>query len=62
MDYSNLRSHLAQGEFQKADDETRAKLVQLAGPDASKRSWVYFSEVQVRMHVLLDSFLFSSCV
>lgn len=41
-----LKEHLSQGAFQKADDETRAKLIQLAGKEASKRNWVYFSEVR----------------
>ena len=45
-DYTVLKAHLAAGEFQKADDETRAQLIQLAGKDAVKRSWVYFTEVQ----------------
>ncbi|KAK9812587.1 hypothetical protein WJX73_010690 [Symbiochloris irregularis] len=46
QDYSVLKEHLSKGAFQKADDETRAKLIQLAGKEASKRNWVYFSEVQ----------------
>lgn len=45
-DYTALREHLAAGRFQKADDETRTKLIQVAGKDAVKRNWVYFSEVQ----------------
>lgn len=45
-DYTILRDHLQAGEFQKADDETRALLIRLAGPDAVKRGWVYFTEVQ----------------
>ena len=46
LDYSPLRDALQKGEFEKADDITRANLIQLAGPDAQKRGWVYFSEVQ----------------
>ncbi len=45
LDYGPLRDALQQGEFEKADDITRANLIQLAGPDAQKRGWVYFSEV-----------------
>ena len=46
MDYSKLRDALQQGDFQLADDITRAVLITLAGPDAEKRTWVYFSEVK----------------
>lgn len=46
MDYSALKTHLASGDVRKADDETRALLIKLAGPAAVKRNWVYFSEVQ----------------
>lgn len=45
-DYTLLRDLLAAGEWQKADDETRLKLCQLAGEDAEAREWVYFSEVK----------------
>ena len=46
MDYSPLRDALQQGNFQEADDITRANLITLAGPDAEKKGWVYFSEVK----------------
>eukprot|EP01024_Parvocaulis_polyphysoides_P038666 TRINITY_DN3481_c0_g1_i1.p1 TRINITY_DN3481_c0_g1~~TRINITY_DN3481_c0_g1_i1.p1 ORF type:complete len:254 (-),score=34.16 TRINITY_DN3481_c0_g1_i1:223-984(-) len=46
MDYSVLKTCLLEGEFQKADDETRAKLIELAGDGAKTRGWVYFSEVK----------------
>ena len=45
MDYSKLKGLLASGEFQAADDETRNLLIRLAGPEAVKRKWVYFTEV-----------------
>lgn len=45
MDYTALREHLKAGDFRKADDETRALLIRLAGEAAIKRGWVYFSEV-----------------
>ncbi len=51
MDYAPLRDHLAAGDFRKADDETRLLLIKLAGPDAVKRNWVYFTEVRVRVRV-----------
>jgi hypothetical protein len=46
MDYTVLKEALAEGRFQDADDETRALLIRLAGPDAVKRGWVYFTEVK----------------
>mmetsp|Transcript_23376 Transcript_23376/g.60746 ORF Transcript_23376/g.60746 Transcript_23376/m.60746 type:complete len:259 (+) Transcript_23376:1-777(+) len=46
IDYTPLKDALAAGEFQKADDLTRALLIQLAGEDAQERGWVYFSEVK----------------
>ena len=46
MDYTPLRDALAQGNFQEADDITRANLIKLAGPDAEKKGWVYFTEVK----------------
>ena len=46
MDYSALRNHLTEGDFRKADDETRALLIKLAGEGAVKRGWVYFSEIR----------------
>jgi hypothetical protein len=45
-DYTGLRDALKEGDFQKADDITRDELIQLAGPGAVKRSWVYFTEVK----------------
>lgn len=46
MDYTELREHLKAGDFRKADDETRALLIRLAGEGAVKRGWVYFTEVR----------------
>lgn len=42
-DYTLLRDLLASGQWEKADDETRLKLCQLAGEDAEAREWVYFT-------------------
>lgn len=42
-DYAPLRDLLAAGQWEKADDETRLKLTQLAGEDAEEREWVYFT-------------------
>jgi len=46
MDYTPLKDLLERGQFQNADDETRALLIKLAGNNAVKRGWLYFSEVQ----------------
>lgn len=46
MDYTALRDFLKAGEWRKAEDETRLLLIKLAGADAVKRGWVYFSEVK----------------
>ena len=45
MDYKHLKDLLADGDFQKADDETRILLIKLAGTGAVERKWVYFTEV-----------------
>jgi hypothetical protein len=45
LDYSSLRAYLQEGDFRKADDETRALLIKMAGPGAVQRNWVYFTEV-----------------
>lgn len=45
QDYAKLQALLKAGEFQAADDETRALLISLAGPEAQHRNWVYWSEV-----------------
>lgn len=45
MDYAPLRDYLKAQDFRKADDETRALLIRLAGEGAIKRGWVYFTEV-----------------
>lgn len=42
-DYEPLREALRAGDFEKADDITRNELIQLAGPGAVKRGWVYFT-------------------
>lgn len=44
VDYAPLRDLLKEGKWREAEDETRAKLIEAAGPEAQKRGWVYFSE------------------
>jgi hypothetical protein len=46
VDYTALRDLLAAANWREAEDETRAKLIQAAGPGAELRSWVYWSEVK----------------
>lgn len=43
LDYSDLRDYLAAGDLRKADDETRALLIKMAGQGAVQRGWVYFT-------------------
>jgi GUN4-like/ARM-like repeat domain, GUN4-N terminal len=46
IDYTNLQKLLAQQDFQAADKLTTEKLCELAGADAVKRKWIYFTEVE----------------
>ena len=46
LDFTDLREHLKTGDYRKADDETRALLIKMAGEGAIKRGWVYFSEIK----------------
>jgi hypothetical protein len=45
LDYSPLQAHLLRQEFEEADRLTSAHLRQLAGSEAERRGYVYFSEV-----------------
>jgi hypothetical protein len=45
LDYAPLQGHLLRQEFEEADRLTSAHLRQLAGPEAERRGYVYFSEV-----------------
>eukprot|EP00889_Picochlorum_renovo_P007654 jgi/Picre1/34684/NNA_002152.t1 len=44
--YTALRDLLAEQKWREAEDETRAKLIEAAGPGAQERNWVYWSEVK----------------
>ena len=46
IDYTHLQKLLAQQDFQAADKLTTEKLCELAGADAVKRKWIYFTEVE----------------
>lgn len=45
VDYSHLQQLLVEGQYKQADIETIAKICELAGEAATKRKWIYFSEV-----------------
>ncbi|NJL46750.1 MAG: GUN4 domain-containing protein [Leptolyngbyaceae cyanobacterium SM2_5_2] len=45
IDYSPLQASLIRQDFQEADRLTLVKLCELAGPNAVRRKWVYFTEV-----------------
>lgn len=45
IDYSDLQMLLVRQDYQAADKLTMEKLCELAGENAVKRKWVYFSEV-----------------
>lgn len=46
IDYQPIQTALVQQDFQAADRLTSQKLCELAGPDAVRRKWVYFTEVE----------------
>lgn len=46
LDYTPLEQLLAQQDFQAADKMTLQKMCELAGPEAVKRKWLYFTEVE----------------
>ncbi|KAG2258633.1 hypothetical protein Bca52824_077927 [Brassica carinata] len=45
-DFDLLATHLTNQDFRKADEETRRLLIQIAGEPATKRGYVFFSEVK----------------
>ena len=46
IDYSKLQALLVQQDYQAADKLTTQKLCEIAGENATKRKWVYFTEVK----------------
>lgn len=46
VDYAPLVEHLRRGDFSQADQFTRDNLIRLAGPEATKRGYVYFTEAK----------------
>ena len=55
IDYRPLQQHLMQLEYEDADRLTSEILRQLAGPDAVKRGYVFYSEVAAMPSVDLES-------
>jgi hypothetical protein len=55
IDHAPLQRHLMQQEFEDADRLTSDILRQLAGPDAVKRGYVFYSEVAAMPSVDLES-------
>ncbi|MEB3269551.1 MAG: GUN4 N-terminal ARM-like repeat domain-containing protein [Leptolyngbya sp.] len=45
VDYSEIQTHLGRQAFEAADRLTLQKMCALAGPNAVKRKWLYFTEV-----------------
>eukprot|EP00884_Botryococcus_braunii_P020067 jgi/Botrbrau1/6744/Bobra.0324s0029.1 len=45
-DWQPLKTFLKEKDFQKADDETRAALIQLAGEEAQSQRYVYWTQVK----------------
>ena len=46
IDYTILQKLLAEQKFEAADKLTTEKLCEIAGADAVKRKWIYFTEVE----------------
>jgi hypothetical protein len=46
IDYGSLQDCLIRQDFQAADRQNILKLCELAGPDAVRRKWLYFTEVE----------------
>jgi hypothetical protein len=46
VDYSKLQHLLAERQFEAADKLTSEKLCELAGPAASSRKWLYFTDAE----------------
>lgn len=47
VDYSEIQAALIRQEFELADRLTLQKMCELAGPNAVKRKWLYFTEVNL---------------
>jgi hypothetical protein len=64
VDYTTLQKLLAQQKFEAADKLTTEKLCELAGADAVKRKWIYFTEVEqlptIDLHTIDALWLFHS--
>lgn len=47
VDYSDIQTALIQQDYELADRLTLQKMCELAGPNAVKRKWLYFTEVNI---------------
>ena len=47
VDYADVQTALIQQDFEYADRLTLQKMCELAGPNAAKRKWLYFTEVNI---------------
>lgn len=47
VDYSEIQMALVQQDFELADRLTLQKMCELAGPNAVKRKWLYFTEINI---------------
>lgn len=55
VDYSEIQTALMHQEFERADRLTLQKMCELAGPNAAKRKWLYFTEVNIFANVDLQT-------
>jgi hypothetical protein len=47
VDYSEIQTALMHQDFEQADRLTLQKMCELAGPNAVKRKWLYFTEINI---------------
>lgn len=55
VDYREIQTALVQQDFELADRLTLQKMCELAGPNAAKRKWLYFTEVNIFPNVDLQT-------
>lgn len=55
VDYSEIQTALVQQDFELADRLTLQKMCELAGPNAVKRKWLYFTEITIFPNVDLQT-------
>jgi hypothetical protein len=55
VDYSEIQSALVEQAFELADRLTLQKMCELAGPNATQRKWLYFTEVNIFPNIDLQT-------